>query len=288
MIRLNFLLVAFFVCISFTNAQVRVLIKDKSVNGFANAISMTSDARGYIYALDNETCEIIKYSDDLNEIKRTGRKGWSTGEFFSPTNIDCSTGLSLYVSDKKNGRIQIFDLDLGFTNSIVTDLETSDPKYRCRFPVASVVLNTKDLYVVDEDNPKVVVFESSVNPVLYFASYQSGGSSLQLPVKIVKDSRNILYVFDNGRNAILKYDNFGTYVSSLTPDSIRAMSITKDILYIISGNYLIYYNVDRNAYTNKIYLPDEIDKNEITDILVTNSNKLFISEKTKITSFIIK
>lgn len=278
----------FFIFSISSNAQNNALIFDKSLDDFSYAISMTSDPKGFIFVLDNESCEIIKLTGSLTEVKRSGKKGWDNGEFFSPTNIDCSTGLSLYVADKKNGRIQNFDLNLGFTNAVITDMESLDPKYRCRFPVASIILNTKDLYVVDEDNPKVVVFESSVNPVPYFASYQSGSDALIMPSKIAKDSRNILYILDKQKNAILKYDNFGSYISSITTDSIKAMTITKNILYIISGDYLLYYNVDGNAYTNKIYLPGTLNRNEITDILVTNTNKIYVLEKTKISSFIIK
>ena len=269
-------------------AQDGALVTDKSYSDFYNAISMASDPQGFIYVLDNETCEIIKLTNELTEVKRAGKKGWDNGEFFSPSNIDCSTGLSLYVSDKKNGRIQIFDLNLGFTNAIVTDLESLDEKYRCRFPAASIVLNTKDLYVADEDNPKIVVYESNLNPISYFASYQSGSNALLMPSKIAKDSRNILYILDKQKNAILKYDNFGSFISSLTSDTIRAMSITKNILYIISGDYLLYYDIDKNAFSNKIYLPGTIKRNEITDILVSNTNKLFVLEKNKISSFIIK
>lgn len=273
---------------SILSAQENVLVKEKSFTDFFHSVSIASDAKGFIYILDNESCEIIKLTEDLTEVKRIGKKGWDIGEFYSPSNIDCSTGMSLYVSDKRNGRIQVFDLNLGFMKSINTDLESLDPKYRCRLPSASILINTKDLYVADEDDPKIVIFESSVNPISYFASYQSGEHSLSLPVKISKDSRNCLYIFDAQRKSILKYDNFGSYISSFTLDNIKAMTITNNILYIISGNYLIYYDIDRGAYTTKIALPEEINKNEITDIYVTNTKKVYILEEYKLSSLLIK
>ena len=74
-----------------------LLVKDREITGFSNTVSVTTDSKGFLYALDNESNEIIKMNDKLVEIKRTGRQGWNTGEFDSPTYIDGSSGLDIFV-----------------------------------------------------------------------------------------------------------------------------------------------------------------------------------------------
>ena len=72
-----------------------LLVKEAEVYGFHNAVSAAVDGKGFIYILDGETNEIIKFSTDLEEIKRAGKQGWGEGEFDSPFFIDGSSGLDI-------------------------------------------------------------------------------------------------------------------------------------------------------------------------------------------------
>ena len=148
----------------FINLPDSTLVKYTDYNGFANAVSMTTDGKGFIYILDNENNEVIKFDENLKEVKRTGRKGWNNGEFDSPTNIDGSSGLDIYVTDGINYRIQRFDLNLSFVSSLITNSETFDDKLKFNTPIASVILNSSDLYVIDGENKRIVYFNSGSFP----------------------------------------------------------------------------------------------------------------------------
>ena len=126
---------------------------------------MTMDGKGFIYVLDNEANEIIKFSSDLVFIKRVGKKGWDYGEFDNPTYIDGSSGLDIYVCDGKNFRVQRFDLNLTFISSLLTNTETFDNNLRFNNPVASVIMHSSELYVIDGDNPRIVKYLDAQTPI---------------------------------------------------------------------------------------------------------------------------
>jgi len=254
----------------------------KSAGKFDNAVSVTSDGKGFVYILDSDNSEIIKYTSELEEIKRAGKKGWNYGEFFSPTHIDATNGTNIYVSDKLNSRIQTLDLNLGFVSALLTDAEITEEKFKIRKPVCAVPVNSSDLYVVDGDNPKVVKFSGSLVPVLYFGSYQSVSGALVNPVKIVRDSKNNVYIFDRHKNSVLRYDNFGTFISELSSDEIISITVNTNLIYILTKSVIITYDVNKNAYQEKIPLPKEIEAIDLSDIAVTDSYNIYLLEKNKI------
>jgi len=170
--------------------QDTALVKGSEYSGLYNAISVTSDRRGFIYVLDNESNEIIKFDENLKEVKRIGRKGWNNGEFDSPTNIDGSSGLDIYVTDGVNYRIQRFDLNLSYISSLITNSSTFDEKLKFNTPVASIVLNMNALYVVDGENKRIVYYPDGITPITYFGGFQSAQKPFVEPVKLMKDGYN--------------------------------------------------------------------------------------------------
>lgn len=262
--------------------------KENEFTGFKNAVSLTLDGKGYIYVLDNETNEVIKFDDKLNEIKRIGKKGWNNGEFDSPAYIDGSSGLDIYVTDGVNYRIQRFDLNLSFISSLVTNATTFDDKIKFNTPLASIVLNMNALYVIDGENKRIVYYPDGITPITYFGGFQSAQKPLINPVKLIKDGYNCIYVFDKKSNSIFKYDNFGNYVKSIEYNTIKSVSIFNNIIYIFAGSELLMYDVSKNAYVDKIPLSKEISDLHITDMLVYSENKILFLEKNKISFFTIK
>ncbi|MDQ3194208.1 MAG: hypothetical protein M3P82_04320, partial [Bacteroidota bacterium] len=141
-----------------------VLVKDQTVDGFQQAISVTLDAKENVYVLDAGTNQIVKFSNKLEYKKRNGKQGWAEGQFDSPTSIDGSSGLDLYVSDGKNRRVQRIDLELNPISSLTTNLADFPIDLQFNTPVATIVLNTVELYVLDGDNQRIVVYKDGRSP----------------------------------------------------------------------------------------------------------------------------
>lgn len=263
------------------------LTKADEYSGLKGAVSITCDGKGNIYVLDGETSEIIKFKEDLTELKRTGKKGWNNGQFDNPVSIDATSGLDIYVSDLNNSRVQRFDLNLGFISSLITNDESIEEKFKINRPSGSIIVNAKDLYVVDSDNPKIVIFKEGVTPYTYFGSFQSVNGSLTKPGKIIRDQNNFLYVIDYSKEGIMRYDNFGTFFGLIKIEEIKSVSVSNNFLYILTGKSIRIYDTKANAFRAFFELPSEIKNRKFTDFLVINNKKIYFLEKTKITNYII-
>jgi len=255
--------------------------KKNELAGFKNAISITSDGKGYIYVLDNELNEISKIDDKLNIIKKSGKKGWNQGEFDTPTYIDGSSGLDLYVSDGKNYRVQRFDLNLSFVTSLITNTVTFDDKLKFDNPVASVNVNSSNLFVIDGDNKRVVIFQNGLTPLTSFGGFQSAETPFIKPIKILKDGNNLLYILDKMQNSVFVYDSFGNYIKTFNIQKLISISIYNNFLYFLTENEIILYDLYKKAYVNKIDITENF-KDVISDFLVYTDNEFLILEKNKL------
>ena len=270
------------------NVGDSVYVKGFETGGFANAVSLTADGIGAIYVLDAGSNEIVKYDSNLTEIKRAGGPGGGSVQFYSPTYIDASSGLDLLVSDGTNYRVQRLDLKLAFISELATDQSTFLDELQFKTPVATLVVNSNDLYIIDGDNKRVVIFPNGFKPSSSFGGFNSGKGKLTEPVKLLKDNENIIYILDRKKNAIMKYDNFGSYKGSIDPGDIMNFSIYNNVLYILTRDEVIVYDISSGAYTNKFPLPTSVLPQNVTDFLVYSSEKYLLLERNKLSYWILK
>jgi hypothetical protein len=268
-----------------------ILVKSSEVGEFQNAVSITSDGKSNIYVLDAVKNEIIKYDDNLKEVKRAGRKGWGNGEFDSPTSIDGSSGLELNVSDGKNYRIQKFDLNLSYTGAINPNYETYQDNFKYQTPVATVYI-VPYLYSIDGENNRVVTYQIQTQsmwvPAFSFGGFQSAQKPMVKPTKIVKDGFNNIYILDKKLATVFKYDNFGNYFSSFEYEKVLSISAFNNKLFILTDSEVLVYDSKKNAFTDKLLFAEKINAEKIQDFMVFSSSKFYILERNKLIELILK
>jgi len=260
---------------------------EKQLEGFSNAVSLTVDVKGFIYVLDKDQNQIYKLDSNLNILKRSGGKGWAHGQFDSPTYIDGTSGLDLIVSDPNNNRLQRLDLNLAFISELKTDQPTFLEEFQFRAPVASTVINSSELYIVDGENKRVVIFPRGFEPNNSFGGFNSPKVRLSDPVKILKDGDNFIYILDKSSNSIKVFDNFGTYKKEIKPDKIYSFYNYNGVMYIYDGVDITLYNLSSGAYTESFPSGISLQEDNFTDFLVYNANKYLLLEKNKL-SLLIK
>ena len=255
-----------------------LLIKENEIKGFTNAVSMTIDAKENLYVLDADRNEILKFNTDFNLVKRNGKQGWDKGQFDSPTYIDGSSGLDIFVSDGKNKRIQRFDLELNYISSLNTAQEDFPTQFQFNTPFSTLVINTNQLYVVDSDNNRIIAYDGNL-PVQIFGDYKSGKGELRRPVKILKDDRNFIYVFDKESSSILAFDNLGNYISQYQVTGLETYTIRDNILYLYDGKGITIYDLNTRSIVNKLFLPKSKKKYAFTDIRVLSNERYLLLGK---------
>ncbi|MBK6537188.1 MAG: NHL repeat-containing protein [Ignavibacteria bacterium] len=256
-----------------------LLVKSRLVADFSNAVSVTTDGKENIYVLDAGTNQIVKFDNKLNYLKRNGKQGWDEGQFDSPTCIDGSSGLDIFVTDGKNKRVQRLDLELNPISILKTNLPDFTADYQFNTPVATLVLNSRELYVIDGDNNRIVIYKDGRNPSGIFGDYSSGKGQLSRPVKILKDGKNFIYVLDKELKTIFRFDNLGNYINRLTIENLESFTIAGNTLYMFNGKEILIYDLERNTVTDTKILPGKISKKKFRDILVLNSKKYLLLEK---------
>ncbi len=256
-----------------------LLVKSREVADFTNAVSVTTDGKENIYVLDAGTNQIVKFDNKFNYLKRNGKQGWDEGQFDSPTCIDGSSGLDIFVTDGKNKRVQRLDLELNPISILKTNLPDFTADYQFNTPVATLVLNSRELYVIDGDNNRIVIYKDGRNPSGIFGDYSSGKGQLSRPVKILKDGKNFIYVLDKELKTIFRFDNLGNYINRLTIENLESFTISGNTLYMFNGKEILIYDLERNTVTDTKILPGKISKKKFRDILVLNSKKYLLLEK---------
>lgn len=263
----------------FTNTSDSVLVMDKEVTDFQSAVSITTDAKENIYVLDAGSNQVIKYGSYLDYKKRNGKQGWAEGQFDSPTSIDGSSGLDIFVTDGKNRRIQRLDLELNPVTSLKTNLIDFPADLQFNTPVATLVLNSKELYVIDGDNNRIIVYKDGRTPTEIFGDYRSGKGQLERPVKILKDDKNFVYVLDKEQKAIIRFDNLGNYISRIEIKDLENFAIKGSRMYLFNGKEIIKYDLDKNSIIEKKMFPVSFKGNKLRDIYVLNGEKYLLLEK---------
>ena len=258
------------------------LTKGTTVSDFMDAVSVTVDAKENIYVLDAGANQIVKFDGELNYLKRNGKQGWAEGQFDKPTCIDASSGLDIFVSDGKNSRVQRLDLELNYISSLYPNIEDIPDNLKFRTPVASLVLNSSELYVIDKDNNRIVVYRDGKNPSFVFGDYVSGKGQLGNPVKILKDGKNFIYVQDKEQKLIMRYDNLGNYLGRITVNGLETFTIRNNNVYMFDGKVIHIYDTEKNSIVSK-KIPDLKNvKGKIRDLVVLNGEKYLLLGKNEL------
>ena len=163
---------------------------------------VATDDSGNIYVSSQH--KLQKFTSTGELIKCVGRKGGKEGEFDDPRGLTLHDNL-VYVSDRNNNRIQVFDLDLNFFQSI-----GSRGSGRGEFGAPSDVKfdTAGNMYVADWANERVQVMDSSGRFIREF-----GQGKLTWPSGLLIADKYV-YMSDVSGRCIVVYETSGQYVTS--------------------------------------------------------------------------
>ncbi len=159
------------------------------------------------YGFQNEI-QIFKETSDIPS--QFGSFGSSKGEFNEPFRIS-SFNDKLFVSDSKNQRIQIFDLDGEFLEEISTNVDgitNSEP--------FDLDINDDRVYVVDRNNSTILIFsldwtlieKIEVNPTVPNSSLSGIDVNDEL-IFVADAGANMITIFDLDGNRLVDFGSLG-------------------------------------------------------------------------------
>ncbi|MBN2571648.1 MAG: NHL repeat-containing protein [Ignavibacteriales bacterium] len=246
-----------------------------TVGNFDKANSIAVNPAGFIFITDESSNMLYKTDTLGNFIKEVGGYGWSEMSFDTPVDVFATT-LDVYVCDKNNSRIQLFDKDLNYLSEFRTDKnENSD--YNFAYPISLGISNQGDLFLLDADNSRIIKYDMVGKFSQVIGGNEAGSFALSNPKKMAVSSYGNLFVINDEQ--IFVFDQFGNGILKLNiefhPTNIN---ITNEKL-ILNNDKIIKYLDLMNGNKNFINysLENSID-DEIVEGLVFNQRLYILTE----------
>ena len=175
------------------------------------------DINDTLYCSVKEKHKVIKFSlknGTNNVIIAAGRKdssGSALDTLNQPWGIFVDRQFNLYVADCGNNRIQRFRP--GQVNgTTIAGLEPINGK-NLSCPTGVVLDGNNHLFIVDQNNKRIIMFNSIRFECVIGCSYGHGFSQLEKPYALAFNSMGDMYVVDSGKNRLQKYNFISTSCS---------------------------------------------------------------------------
>lgn len=246
---------------------------------FSEAISMSINQTGFIYISDIAKNEIVVLDSSFNLIHSYGGFGNGEQNFDDPIDV-FSTSLNLYVTDRNNNRIQVFDRQLNYIYTFSPSLANSGLS-EISYPIGCVLSASGDYFLLDEGNNRILKFDSRGNFLLKFGDYESGNFEISNPKKILTDGLNYIYIIEDNR--LLIFDLYGNgLIKFQMPFNVISASVLNNFLLINSNFQVNIYELNKFTLpVSSFNLQDELHIDEVCQVSLLNNN-LIVLTKNKI------
>ena len=255
------------------------IIYSGQMGSFTSAKSFSINSLGYIYVSDVSSNEIIKLDTLGKVIKSIGGYGWNESSFDYPVDV-FATPLNIYVADKNNNRVQLFDKDLNFISFSSTQ-DSDDDRIKFRYPICSAVSTQGDIFILDSDNRRILKFNSRWEYQTSIGSFDAGSFALVNPKHFIITNDAKILVVDS--KYLFLFDQFGNGIKKIQlpfePENInstyRIISVNdKSQIAFFADNDLESINFNPTIFKPKL-------EDDIEDSIIYNS-KLYLLTKSTI------
>lgn len=284
----HFLLILLLCGVSLTCALAQEYEFAGELGNFQGATSFSINPSGFIYVADAATNEIHKMDLTGNEVRYIGGYGWDQSAFDDPADVFATT-LNVYVSDRNNHRIQVFDKDLNFAaivqargdaqNTNNNTSSSTDGNITFGYPSCSAVSTQGDMYILDSENQRILKFNISGEYALQFGNYRSGEFALNNPKAFAISQNNDIYALDD--SGIVIFDQFGMGLGRLrTEVPFSNINITYNRLVLTSKDRIFTADLnDKEVQLKEAHLQGFEPGSEIADGLIFKDNLYVLTQK---------
>ncbi|MEZ4519232.1 MAG: 6-bladed beta-propeller [Chloroflexota bacterium] len=177
------------------------------------------DAAGNVYVADTGNVRMQKFDSSGNYITQWGSAGNGESQFNGPDIVALDAAGNLYVTDGFQDRVQVFDSDGNFlrmwgwgvqdgsnalqvcTSGCTDGIEGSGIG-QFYFPFGIAIDANDNVFVVNNGDNRVQVFDTSGNFLAQWGSYGTGATEFDGPNGVAVDAAGNVYVVDGGNHRV--------------------------------------------------------------------------------------
>ena len=252
----------------------------------------------YVSDRDNNRVQMISTTGNSNSISFSdefGSSGTDDDEFNRPSDLALSRdGTSLYVVDRDNDRVKIFEITGGNncpsgTEDIINDEVCFDDDFgstgssngRFDTPTSLAIdMGNGDVYVVDSDNNRVQRFQADgdFDNLTFGSSDNDDDEYLGTPSAIaIHQSTDYIYVADSASNSISVFDDNGNFKFTFDDDGSNDRFDEPAGMIIDNDNDILYVSDTDNDRIRMFELTDDSNCPSDTEEVV-NDEVCFVDD----------
>jgi DNA-binding beta-propeller fold protein YncE len=257
-----------------TLVQAQEFVQVRTIGTFRNANSFYISPAGFIYVTDINENKVYMLDTLGNLLRETGGYGWNEAAFDNPVDV-YATSLNVYVTDKNNHRIQWFDRNLNFL-SLLHTRNSRNEEIRFGYPLSAAVSGQGDLYILDQENNRILKFDLFGNFLTEFGGVDAGKFRINRPVEFALLNNNT-YVLDSRGRRIVIFDQFGNVLNTLKLDQkVNNISASEGNIFISSDSEIYLFNPPAAEFI-KLDMPEL--KEDILDVFMFQRNLYILTPK---------
>lgn len=222
-----------------------------------------------LYLVETERHRILKLGADGERLDSLGNQGFGDYQFDTPTDVDATNGLKIYVSDRNNNRIQVYDRRFQYLTTIKADGRNL-PVHTYR-PGRLTVNRLGELFFYDGDSENIIKYgingeyESSI-------AIRSDGR-LGKPADLAAFDDKLLLA-DPSQGVIHILSSNGSYIRFIGGlEGVHAVSVYGNSIWALTEKYLVHLDrrgrwmehkilprslgmklIDLSVYDGRVYL----------------------------------
>ena len=202
---------------------------------YVSPISVISvDKDDNIYAYYNSS--VHKFSNEGSSLKVVGQKGTQPGQFNHPSLIKVIDD-KVYVCDRGNHRVQIFNTELEYINSFGCH---GDGDGQFNEPNGIAQDRAGKLYVTDTRNNRVQVFDYNGQFLYAFSKKDADSKQLDRPHGIFVSSDQFVYVCERGNKCVSVFKTSGEFVTSFGHFNNPSVLLIDDDGFVYVGEFRLF------------------------------------------------
>lgn len=224
------------------------------IRGFEHLSAIYAVGNGQLYLVETGRHRILKLTSDGERLDSLGNQGFGDYQLDTPKDIDATNGLKIYVSDRNNSRIQVYDRRFQYLTTIKADgRNVPEGTYR---PGRLAVNRLGELFFYDGDSDSIVKY--GINGEYEYAISIHSDERLGKPADLATSDDKLLLA-DPSQGVIHILSSNGSYIRFIGGlEGVHAVSVYGDSIWALTNRYLIHMD-RRGRWIEKRILPRHPD-----------------------------